>query len=185
MSTSAALVVIDMQLCGFDGEITPAIEDGARLLSNASKLISAAREAGMPVVYVQHCGFAGMPYSKEAHGWEIHPALAPRDGEAVVFKRQSSAFEDTDLRAVLDASGITTLITCGIQSEHCLTNTSLAALDIGMDVLVPMEAHGTVSTATDDAAAIVHRQNALLSARGARVQPIASVLSIIADGPPD
>lgn len=179
MIKSTALLVIDMQVCGFDGKIRPPIEKGAILLQDVAALIGAARHAGMPVIHIQHCGQQGKPFSRGMHGWDIHAQVSPQSGEVVVQKPQSSAFIGTILEKILTEKGISTLITCGIQSEYCVSNTSISALELGFRVCVAGDAHGTVST-DDDAAVIVSRQNALLADRGARVLTNASLLSLIA-----
>lgn len=165
---STALLVIDMQLCAFDGVLIAPVDDGSNLLNRVKQLISAARQAKMHVIYIQHCApFDGQPYAKDTHGWEIHPSLTPTPDETVVFKSQSSGFADTNLQSVLLELGIEAIITCGIQSEFCLTNTSLAAHELGFKVLVAQDAHGTVSNEQGTAAEIVDRQNALLAKQGA------------------
>jgi nicotinamidase-related amidase len=157
MNGSTALLIIDMQLCAFDGKITPPIDQGADVLARVAQLIAAARATHIPVVFIQHCGFEGLHFAKSSHGWEIHPSLRPTPSEHVVQKRQSDAFEDTDLQSVLAAKGVDTIIACGIQSEFCVTNTCSAALELGLTVIVAKDAHGTVSTDDDSASVIVDR----------------------------
>lgn len=177
MSGPAALLVIDMQLCAFDGQLIPAIHEGRDLLEKVAGLIGAARQSEIPVIFVQHCAaLDGPPYARGTPGWKIHPLIAPLSGEAIVYKSQSSGFEGTNLQRVLEDKGTCTVIACGIQSEHCVTNTSFSALELGFEVLVVEDAHGTVSTAEDTAPVIIERQNALLSERGVDVQATALIL---------
>jgi nicotinamidase-related amidase len=180
MISSQALIVIDMQLCGFDGEITAPVDKGDELLNGVSTLINAAHDAKIPVVFVQHCGQSGQPYAEDSHGWEIHPALPRDDSDLVVYKRHSNAFEDTQLQHTLSDHGIESILVCGIQSEHCVSNTSNAALDLGIEVYIAEDAHGTVSTKEASAGAIIERQNALLERLGARVQSSAAIIQRLA-----
>lgn len=181
MNESSALLVIDMQLCAFDGKLIPPIHEGPDLLDRVSMLIAAARQSEIPVVFIQHCApLDGQPYAKGTHGWEIHPSISPEPSEPIVYKSQSSGFAGTGLQRVLVDRGIGTVITCGIQSEFCITNTSISALELGFEVLVAQDAHGTVSTDEDEASVIVDRQNALLSERGAQIQKTASILELFA-----
>ncbi|GJL94005.1 MAG: isochorismatase [Hyphococcus sp.] len=169
MKSNYALLVIDMQLCGFDGKITPPIEDGDQLVEKVAKLIALCRLNKIPIIYIQHCGSSGLPYAKEMHGWEIHPAVFPQKGDSIVFKRNSSGFEETDLRQHLIKLGVNSVITCGIQSEFCVTNTSMSALGFGYKVFVAADVHGTVSSDEWKADEIVGRQNSFLEQHQASV----------------
>ncbi|MCZ6571067.1 MAG: isochorismatase family protein, partial [Deltaproteobacteria bacterium] len=106
----------------------------------------------------------------------IHPSVSPTDGEAVIRKHHSSAFESTNLRQVLEERDIDTVISCGLQSEHCITNTSISALELGLDVIVAEDGHSTWTTDQDEASAIVERQNTLLRHRGARIEPVRALV---------
>lgn len=181
MNDRLALLIIDMQLCAFDGKLTPPIHEGADLLSRVGKLIVSARQSNVPVIFIQHCATVeGVPYARGTHGWDLHPLVTSDPDEPVIYKSQSSGFVGTDLQSVLAERGVNTVITCGIQSEHCVTNTSISALETGLNVLVVKDAHGTVSTMDDDASVIIDRQNILLSGRGAQLKTTASMLELFA-----
>ncbi len=171
MTTTLALLVIDVQTGAFDGQRYVPIADADRLLSTTQGLIAAARAARLPVIHVQHSEGAGELFEEGSAQWHIHASVAPAAGERVVGKRESSAFVGTALEAELRERGITTLAVCGLQSEHCVTNTTLAALERGFDVLLAHDGHGTWPSATQTAPQIIQQQNELLAARGA--QPMA------------
>src|SRR5688500_2506433 len=78
MSDGKALLVVDVQRAVVDWE-DPASE-GEKVLGNINHLLSKAREAGAPVLYVQHDGEEGGRLFPGAQGWEIHPAVAPAEG---------------------------------------------------------------------------------------------------------
>lgn len=171
-NSSHALLVIDMQLVAFDGEVIPPVSDGTRLLADVSKLVRLCRRQGMPIVYAQTSAAPGHPYARDVHGWEIHPRLEPQPDDRVVLKPRSSAFDDTDLADVLRDLGVTTIITCGVWSEFCVTNTSLDATRLGYRVLVAADAHGTVASSVAAARSVVERQNHRLSKQGLTVLTI-------------
>ena len=171
MSSSLALLVIDVQTGAFDGQRCPPIAEADRLLSTTQGLIAAARAASRPVIHVQHGDVAGQVFEEGSAQWHIHASVAPAAGELLVGKRESSAFAGTALEAELRRRGITTLAVCGLQSEHCVTNTTLAALERGFSVLLAHDGHGTWPGASQTAPQIVQKQNELLAARGA--QPLA------------
>ncbi len=178
MNASLALLVIDVQLGAFDGEAIPAMHHGDDLLARASKLVAAARATGIPVIFVQHCAPEGQLLIEGTMPWQIHPSVSPESSEAVVLKRESSAFEGTDLQSVLERQGVDTIVVCGLQSEYCVSNTCISALERGLDVYVAQDAHSTLSTDDDAAPVIIERQNRLLAERGATVQPTASLVEL-------
>lgn len=180
MYNKHALLVIDMQLCGFDGKITPPIEGGDSLVTEVSKLMVAARAAGLPVIYSQQCSYEGFPYSKSMHGWEIHPKLAPQANDLVVYKQQRSAFDETQLDEMLRQGGIKSLVICGIQSESCVAYTSWEATELGFSVVVAGEAHGTVSTEEESAEVITARINRDLAGQGIEIKNTGDVIKMFA-----
>ena len=168
MSSTLALLVIDMQAGAFDGQRCVPIADADRLLSTTRGLIAAARAADLPVIHVQHGDHAGQVFEEGSAQWHIHPSVAPAPGELVVRKRESSAFSGTALEAELRERDITTLAVCGLQSEQCVTNTTLAALERGFSVLLAHDGHSTWPSATQTAQQIIRQQNDLLAIRGAQ-----------------
>jgi nicotinamidase-related amidase len=112
MSEATALVIVDLQQAVFGGHGIPAAHEADRLLGNAA-LLQEARASGVPVVHIQHCGAAGEAFEEGAPGWAIAPRLRPAVNEPVVRKRASNAFEDTELRTVLQELGVRTLVITG------------------------------------------------------------------------
>ena len=144
MSNDTALLVIDMQACNFE-DAAP-VYGGSDLLTKISGLITRARAAGVPVVYVQHCGPDGAIDQPGTPGWEIHPAIVPIKGEVVVQKRHPDAFQETNLQRQLEAKGIERLIITGIQTEYCVDTTCRRAYSLGYDVTLVKDAHSTWDT---------------------------------------
>ncbi len=106
MSGRTALLIMDAQL----GIVERLGEDQAHLRQMAVA-IEAARAAGILVVYVRVAFRPGLPevssknkifsniaqathsrYLEEDASSQIHPAVAPREGDVVVTKRRVSAF---------------------------------------------------------------------------------------------
>lgn len=175
--SASALLVIDMQLVAFDGQVTPPITNGARLLDNISKLIDMCRISTIQPVFIQTCAISGQPYANDVHGWEIHPQLARQAEDRTVYKRKSSGFDNTNLKEVLDGLGVNTLIICGIWSEFCVANTSMDAAELGFEVYVASDGHGTVSNDEDAVNDIIARQNSLLSQQDISVLSISELRS--------
>lgn len=169
MKSPFALLVIDMQLVAFDGKITPAITNGDRVLEQVLETIRIARSKSLPIIFVQTCPLDGQPYAKDNHGWEIHPSILVMPEDRVVFKLGCSGFDNTDLEQVLRELEIEGVITCGIWSEYCVTETSLSALKLGFDVCLVEDAHGTVASTESEATETTAKQNAFVLQNKAKV----------------
>ena len=70
----------------------------------------------------------------------LHPALEARPDEPVVAKSRISAFEGTDLKALLRAKDIDTLVLFGIITSGVVLSTALEAMDQDYRVLIVRDA---------------------------------------------
>jgi len=155
--TKSALVLVDMQnaFASRNGmlDIAGADISGARhVVSVIGKILSSARSAGMPVVYLQ-MGFkadlsdSGGPQSPNWHKelglrlmnsrpelkgklvtqgtWDfaIVDELTPQPGDIVIVKTRYSGFSRTALDAELQARGIRYLFFTGIATNVCVEST--------------------------------------------------------------
>jgi nicotinamidase-related amidase len=154
-----ALLVIDIQRAAFDGVRCPPMDSPEQLVRSATALIAAAHAGGHPVVFIQHSEGAGEPFEAGTVHWQLHEALVPAPGDLMVEKRQSSSFEGTELGA--------RLVVCGLQSEHCVSNTTRSALQLGYTVRLAQDGHGTWPWNGRSAAEIREEVNAKLAAAGA------------------
>ena len=145
MQSTSRLLVIDMQVCAFDSQITPPIDERAKLLDKVAELIQVFRRLKLHIIFIQTCALSGQPYAKDTHGWEIHSRMKIGDEDKSVHKAQSNAFKNTKLQEVLSSLHITGLVTCGIWSEYCVTNTTIAALEQGYQTCIASDAHSTVA----------------------------------------
>ncbi len=164
MSGRTALLIMDAQL----GIVERLGEDQAHLRQMAVA-IEAARAAGILVVYVRVAFRPGLPevssknkifsnmvqaahprYLDEDASTQIHPAIAPREGDVVVTKRRVSAFAGSDLDLVLRAGEIDTLVLAGIATSGVVLSTTREAADRDFRLVV-------LSDACSDADAEVHR----------------------------
>ncbi|WP_246102511.1 cysteine hydrolase family protein [Streptomyces piniterrae] len=139
--TDATLILIDyqntyttgvMELTGWD----PALDAAAALLARA-------REAGTKVIHVMNDGGAGSPYDIQAEIGQIHPRVAPVEGEPVVVKTAPNAFVGTDLGDHLDAAGNKNVIIAGFMTHMCVTFTAEGAFLRGNQPTVVADACAT------------------------------------------
>ena len=70
----------------------------------------------------------------------LHPALEARPEEPVVAKSRISAFEGTDLKVLLRAKDIDTLVLFGIITSGVVLSTALEAMDQDYRVLIVRDA---------------------------------------------
>jgi nicotinamidase-related amidase len=167
-----ALLLIDIQQGMFGPD--EICHEPDRLLANASALLDGARAAGVPVLYVQHCEDGG-PLAPNTPAWQIHPKVAPRDGEPVTQKWAASSFYKTDLDEKLRAAGIDSLVIAGLQSEFCIDTACRVAQSLGYKVTLAADAHSTFDTPILPADKIIAHHNRLLSGIVERVVPVAEI----------
>ncbi len=88
MSEGTALLVIDMQV----GLVAGAYRAG-EVLGTIATLLAKARSSGTTVIYLQHESDEFEPLKRGTPTWQIHPDIAPAEGESVISKRASRACE--------------------------------------------------------------------------------------------
>lgn len=162
MAGRTALVVIDVQLGMFDAPEEPPVPGGERLLEKIGGLIGEAREAGAPVIYVQHCDEAGDLLEEGTERWKIHPRIAPLEGDLIVKKRTPDSFLGTTLREEMGSRNIEGLVLAGMQTEYCVDTTCRRAFSLGYDVTLVADAHGTWDNDDLSAAQIIAHHNEVL-----------------------
>ena len=133
----STLVVVDVQV----GVMAEAWE-ASRVVGNVARAVERAREAGVPVIWVQH---EADDFPRNSPSWQLAPELVPADGEIRVHKRFPSSFEETDLEGSLGRLGATHIVLAGAQTNWCIRATAYAALDRGYDLTLLKDAHSTKS----------------------------------------
>jgi uncharacterized protein (TIGR02246 family) len=147
---------------------------GEALLDTVRDLLRRAREAGCPVVYVQHDGEAGGPFAPGSAGWRFHPSVAPEVTDTVVRKRHADAFAGTQLERVLRDAGVERLVVCGLVTEGCVDTTVRRARSLGFSVEVAEDAHSTTDGPVLTAEQTIRHHNAVFRIF-ADVTPAASI----------
>ena len=170
-----ALLIIDMQngFCNERGSIARIGFDTAMLqaaVEPCTRLLAAAREAGLPVFHTAYAYQPGhgdggvlvehlMPELRTGEAliagtWDaaIVDALAPAAGETVIVKNRPSAFFRTDLAARLEGLKISRLLVCGVTTNCCVESTVRDASQFDLQVLVVGDATGELDTGRHNAA---------------------------------
>lgn len=139
-----ALLVIDLQNEYFPGGAMELVGIH-HVAERAAALLAAFRYQAAPVIHIRHVmRSAGAPaYRAGTSGVEIHPRVAPRDGETVVTKHHVNAFRETLLDEELRRRGTHELVICGAMSHMCIDGTTRAAVDFGYRCTVVHDACAT------------------------------------------
>lgn len=132
---NTALLVIDVQR----GVMAGTYERDA-VIANIGVLVDRAREAGTPIVWVQH---SSERLAQGTESWEYVPELVRRESEPLVRKTFPDSFEDTGLEEALADGGIGHLVVAGAQTDECIRSTIHGALVRGYDVTLVGDAHTT------------------------------------------
>jgi len=155
-----ALLIIDMQVGNFS-EPNPVFKAN-ELLARVKSLVAKARSAKIPIVYVQNNGSKGDPDEYGTQGWQIHPSIAPIEGNLVVQKRTPDAFHETNLHCELESMGIKKLVIAGLQTEYCIDTTCRRAFSLGYNVILVKDAHSTWDSSSLTAQQIIEHHNSVL-----------------------
>jgi nicotinamidase-related amidase len=132
---NTALLVVDVQT-----GVVAGAHDRDAVLANIGNLVERARQAQVPVVWVQHHD-EGLARGSE--DWRIAPELTPSDEEPLVEKRYGDSFEDTTLEEVLSGLGVGRLVVVGAQTDACIRSTLHGAFVRGYDTTLVSDAHTT------------------------------------------
>jgi nicotinamidase-related amidase len=132
---NTALLVVDVQ----NVVVANAYErDG--VVANVGALVRKAREARVPVVWVQH---SDEEIERGSDEWNIVPELDPHDAEPRVEKNYGDSFESTNLESVLSDLGVGRLYVAGAQTDACIRSTLHGAFVRGYDATLVSDAHTT------------------------------------------
>lgn len=96
-------------------------------------------------------------------GWQLDPRLVAQPSDLYVRKKTCDSFHNTDLQALLQARGVTSLIACGLQSEFCVDSTVRRALALGYPVTLVADGHSTLDSGGLTAEQITAHHNTTLS----------------------
>jgi nicotinamidase-related amidase len=132
---NTAVLVIDVQ----NGVVGGAHARDS-VVANVGSVVEKAREADVPVIWVQHASDGLQPGSDE---WQIVPELSPDEDEPHVDKRYPDSFEETSLESVLSDLGVGRLVVVGAQTDECVRSTLHGALVRGYDATLVSDAHTT------------------------------------------
>ena len=197
----AALVVIDAQndFCtpgGLMGKNGHDLSTMPAAIAQIDKLLTAARAAGVLVIYIQNQMLPGKRSTSGAWlrfltakdrttammddqhcclvgswGAEIVDALKPQNDEIVVHKWRSSAFVGTNLDMILKVNNIKSVVCCGFITQGCVEST---ARDAGFYDYYPVVIEDAVANSHPE----LHAASLMVQRTRYDVVPAATVLKV-------
>ena len=142
-----AILVVDMLNDFVTG--ARACDRGRAIVPATARLLDAAREAGVPVIFCNDCHLPGIDHELAlwgdhaiagTPGAEVIPELKLSEKDYVVPKRRYSGFFQTSLDILLRELGVKTVVITGLHAHMCCRHTAADAYQLGYDVVVAKEA---------------------------------------------
>jgi nicotinamidase-related amidase len=148
------LMMIDPQVeATMEDEGTLPAIGSTEAVEQCKRLLAAAREAAMPVVYTIEIhrkemvdfgrlldGVEPVHTVEGTHGVTVRPDMQMRDGEWLIEGRRYSKFLGTDLDLLLRGLGADTLLFCGFLADVCLHYTCVDAHQLDYHYYVATDA---------------------------------------------
>ena len=140
---SDALLIVDMVNDFVTGKLgTPRAK---RIVPNIRTLANAARDTGLPVIFVNDAHLPkdfelkiwGPHSMKGTKGAELIPELKAGKGDYVLGKQTYSAFYETSLDTILRGHGVDNLVITGLPSNIRCRHTSADAFFRGIQPIIP------------------------------------------------
>lgn len=149
LAENTALIVVDVQR-GFADPYWGR-RNNPDCERNVGRLIDHWRHRKSPLVYVRHDSLTpGSPLATGSHGNAFHDVVTG-EPDLLVSKHVNSAFYGTpDLDRWLRDAGISTVVICGITTNHCCETTARMAGNLGYDVYFVSDATCTFNRSAPD-----------------------------------
>ncbi|HWG05768.1 MAG TPA: isochorismatase family protein [Beijerinckiaceae bacterium] len=140
-----AVLAIDLYKKAYEGGNRPVLEvnrqysgscgeNAWKAVEPTKKLFSAARAAGVPIIYTtRHADTNGVHSTNRQYlaaqesAYAILDELAPMPGELVIYKERASGFFGTPLVSHLRRLGVESLIICGESTSGCVRASTVDA----------------------------------------------------------
>jgi nicotinamidase-related amidase len=128
--SNSVLVVIDIQ-----ERLLPSIADNERLLASLDKLISGCTLLGLPIIWTEQLPHKLGPTVTELA--ELMPGIVP------ITKSAFGCADSEEFVRVLNETGCSHVLLCGIEAHICVYQTSAQLLKAGYEVSVITDAIGS------------------------------------------
>ncbi len=150
-----AIIVVDMLNDFVTGSL--GCERALRIVPPLQKLLEAARQNDVPVIYSndshlpkvdKECVLWGDHAIRGTKGADVIPELKPQPEDYIIPKRRYSGFQSTDLGLLLRELKVHTVILTGLHCHMCVRHTAADAYYADLNIIVPSD--GTDSFTEED-----------------------------------
>ena len=144
---NATVVIIDMLNDFVTGKL--AVDRAKHIVPNLRRLIEAARDSGMPVIYSNDAHYTedwevtekwGEHAIKGTKGAEVIPELKPTEKDYIIEKRTYSSFYETRLdqllRSLYSGEGVKTVILGGMHTHICIRHMAADAFFRKLKIII-------------------------------------------------
>lgn len=139
---NSALIIVDVQK-GFD-EPSWGQRNNLDAEKNIARLLKIWRKNKYPLFHIKNDSTElHSPLRPELPGNEIKDIVKPLKNEPVIIKTVNSGFIGTDLEKRLKERGVTTIVLCGLTTDHCVSTTARMGANLGFRVFVVADATAT------------------------------------------
>jgi nicotinamidase-related amidase len=142
-------------------ERDPRPDDADGVIGRVNDLVGRAREAGAPVILIQHED-AGDGTGFGSAGWELAGGLGAMPADPRIRKTTPDSFHHTGLLEFLRRLGVGWLVVCGYATEYCVDTTTRRGSALGFPVALASDAHTTHDKPHASAAQIRTHHNRIL-----------------------
>jgi len=148
-------VVLAVDVCvAYLDKSSPLFADAHDAVASAGRVVEAARQAGVPVVFTRISyepgGANGGLFYRKVAGLRVFdegsplgaypPNCAPQPGEVEIVKQYASAFFETSLSEQLRVMEADTVVILGLSTSGCVRATAVDACSLGFIPIVVREA---------------------------------------------
>jgi nicotinamidase-related amidase len=138
----AAVLIIDVQVGLFC--TTPPPFEASEVIARINSVVSKARAAGVPVIFVQNDGPPqGNWLVPNTADWQLHSELDRHENDAIIRKTTGDAFYCSDLERTLRESGTQELVLMGYATDFCIDSTLRNAASKEFELFVISDGHTT------------------------------------------
>jgi isochorismate hydrolase len=152
--SSSALLVIDMQDFFLSENSHAHIEASKAIIPNVKALITAFRNAELPVIFTRHSlleneesGILGRWWAdvirEKSELSNISQIIAPLSSETVIRKTRYNAFHKTELDEVLKKKDVKSVIVTGVMTHLCCETTAREAFTRDFEVFFVVDGTAT------------------------------------------
>jgi len=134
-----ALLIIDMQKASFSQGTSKHNAD--TVVDRINLLSKRFRDAGYPVIVIQHDGSAQNEYVPGSIDWQLLDELEVSKDDFRIDKRANDSFYQTSLQELLTRLQVHELFITGAATDFCVDSTVQSALVKDYDVVIAEDGH--------------------------------------------